>query len=338
MSETRIEAEWWERQGEKILCTLCPKACRLKHGQRGFCYLRYRDGDTLYTDGYGTTSGMAVDPIEKKPLNHFLPKSKILSLGNMGCNLACRFCQNWNISKARETPLQNISTQDVLNLARRHNTPSVAFTYNDPTIWAEFVRDAAWVLKESGVHPVLVTAGYIEPEARKSLYEPISAINFDLKAFTEDFYFKLTNSSLKDVLDTLVYTRENTKIWMELTNLVIPGKNDSDDETSKMLDWIQSYLGQDTPLHFTAFHPDWKMRDIPRTPLETLQRKYRLAKEKGFPFVYLGNVHSNEEQSTHCPQCQTLLISRTWHEVQILQPEFRGRCKNCQTSIPGVYH
>ncbi len=334
---TQVEAEWWEWQGERVLCTLCPKACRLKDGQRGFCYLRHRQGKTLFTDGYGTTSGVAVDPIEKKPLNHFLPKTKVLSLGNMGCNLACRFCQNWNISKARETPVQKVSTHDVLNLARRYQTPSVAFTYNDPTIWAEFVRDTSWVLKENGIHPVLVTAGYIEPEARKSLYEPIAAINFDLKAFTEEFYFKLTNSSLKDVLNTLIYTREHTKIWMELTTLIIPGKNDSDEETSEMLDWIATYLGKETPLHFTAFHPDWKMRDIPRTPLATLQRKYAQARENGFPFVYLGNVHSNEEQSTTCPGCQTPIISRTWHDVQILQAGLQGQCQKCQTRIPGVY-
>jgi pyruvate formate lyase activating enzyme len=332
------EARWWREDGERILCTLCPKACRLKDGQRGFCYLRFRDGDKLYTDGYGTTSGMAIDPIEKKPLNHFLPTTKILSLGNMGCNLACKFCQNWNISKARETPLQQVSAQSLADLAKKHDTPSIAFTYNDPTIWAEFITDASWVLKENGIHPVLVTAGYIEPEARKVLYEPISAINFDLKAFTEDFYFRVTNSHLKDVLETLIWTRENTDIWMELTTLIIPGKNDSDQETYEMLDWIAKYLGVETPLHFTAFHPDWKMMDTPRTPLETLQRKYEQAREKGFPYVYLGNVSSEKEQSTYCPGCNAPIISRTWHQVEFLQNEFQGQCQSCARKIPGVFN
>lgn len=334
---TAQKARWWRVDGDKVLCTLCPKACRLKDGQRGFCYLRFREGDQLYTDGYGTTSGMAVDPIEKKPLNHFLPTTKILSLGNMGCNLACKFCQNWSISKAKETPVQNVSAIELAATAIRYNSPSIAFTYNDPTIWAEFITDASWILRERGIHPVLVTAGYIEPEARKILYEPISAINFDLKAFTEEFYFRLTNSHLKDVLDTLVWTRENTNIWMELTTLIIPGKNDSDEETSQMLDWVGKYLGKDTPLHFTAFHPDWKMKDIPRTPVETLHRKYEQAREKGFPYVYLGNVFSQKEQSTFCPGCGSQMISRNWHQVEILQPGFEGSCQKCSTIIPGIF-
>ena len=333
----RHVASWWHPEGEKILCTLCPKACRLSDGQRGFCYLRFREGEILYTDGYGTTSGIAVDPIEKKPLNHFLPGSKVLSLGNMGCNLACRFCQNWSISKSSKKPLYSMSSSQLAQLAIDNETPSVAFTYNDPTIWAEFIVDSGWILRDRGIHPVLVTAGYIEPEARKVLYEPIAAINFDLKAFREEFYFRITNSHLKNVLETIRWTRENTNIWIELTNLIIPGLNDSIDETEDMLDWIEKYLGLDTPLHFTAFHPDWKMRDLPPTPVEKLIEKYNQAKDKGFPYVYLGNVFSKDKQSTYCPNCQSEIVSRNWHTVRLIQKGFSGRCSDCGWHIPGIF-
>lgn len=332
-------AKWWNYQeaSDRVVCTLCPKECKLREGQRGFCYLRLREGKKLKTEGYGTTSGMAVDPVEKKPLNHFLPNTKILSLGNMGCNLACKFCQNWSISKAKETPVRQLSSMDLVQLARRYDCQSVAFTYNDPVIWAEFAMDSSWKLAEHGIHPVLVTAGYISKEARKELFQPVKAINFDLKAFNADFYFKLTNSSLKDVLDTLLYTREQTGIWMELTHLVIPGANDSDKEYLAMLDWIEKYLGKETVLHLTAFHPDWKMKDVPATKHSDLIKKYDQAKEWGFPWVYLGNVFDPKRQTTICNNCESIVIERNWHKTSLSQEGFQGNCMKCNTVIPGYF-
>jgi pyruvate formate lyase activating enzyme len=333
-------AQWWDApdsQG-KIRCTLCPRYCRIGDGQAGFCYVRHNQGGTLYAASYGRSTGFAIDPIEKKPLSHFLPGTPIMSFGTAGCNLGCRFCQNWHISKAKLVEKQSVAAtpEQVVALAIQHGCPSIAMTYNDPTIFGEYVIDITRIARGAGVKNVLVTAGYITPEARRAIYRWVDAANVDLKAFSETFYHKVTFAHLDPVLDTLRWLKHETDIWFELTNLLIPGENDSWDETQRMCEWILENLGPDVPIHFTAFHPDFKMQDKPRTPHATLQRARRIAQSQGLRYVYVGNVHDNEGQTTYCPTCQTPVIERDWHRV--LHNRIRAsHCPECQSAIPGVF-
>jgi pyruvate formate lyase activating enzyme len=333
-------AQWWEApdaQG-KIRCTLCPRYCRMGDGQAGFCYVRHNQGGTLYAASYGRSTGFAIDPIEKKPLNHFLPGTAIMSFGTAGCNLGCRFCQNWHISKAKLVEKQSVaaSPEQVVALALHHGCPSIAMTYNDPTIFGEYVIDITRIARGAGVKNVLVTAGYITPEARRDIYRWVDAANVDLKAFSETFYHKVTFAHLDPVLDTLRWLKHETDIWFELTNLMIPGENDDWDETRRMCEWILENLGPDVPIHFTAFHPDFKMQDIPRTPQATLQRARRIAQSQGLRYVYVGNVHDREGQTTYCPTCQSPVIERDWHRV-LAQRVAAGHCPECQSAIAGVF-
>ena len=309
----------------------------MAEGQPGFCYIRKNIDGKLYSLGYATSTGFAIDPIEKKPLNHFLPGSEILSFGTAGCNLGCRFCQNWSISKAKldEAHSLNVGPQQVVELAVKHNVPSIAFTYNDPVIWGEFVVDISQRARECGVKSVMVTAGYITPEARPEVFRYIDAANVDLKAFTERFYRKLTFSHLEPVLDTLKWLKRDTDIWFEITNLMIPGENDDIDETKQLCDWVVENLGDSVPLHFTAFHPDFKLTDRPRTPAATLRQARKLAQSAGIKYCYVGNVHDNEGQTTYCPVCQRAVIRRSWHEILDYQLS-ANRCP-CGAAIPGFF-
>ncbi len=334
-------AKWWIPTGgprKKVRCTLCPRFCEIGDGQHGFCYIRRNRNGTLYQDGYGTSTGFAVDPIEKKPLSHFLPGTSILSFGTAGCNLGCRFCQNWHISKAQltETRSRTVTADHVVNLAIENNCPSIAYTYNDPTIWGEWVIDIAKAGHERDIRSVMVTAGYITEEARNEIYPHIDAANIDLKAFTETFYHKLTFSHLTDVLDTISYLYNETDVWVELTNLIIPTRNDADEEFKRMIDWILKTCGDDLPLHFTAFHPDFKMQTLPRTPSQTLDRARSIALKMGLKYVYVGNVHNPEGQTTYCPSCKETLISRDWHTVHN-NKLINGCCPACNESIAGVF-
>jgi pyruvate formate lyase activating enzyme len=334
-----MEARWWQVEEDgRILCTLCPRYCRLAEGQAGFCYIRKRESGKLVSLGYGKTTGFAVDPVEKKPLNHFLPGSTILSFGTAGCNLGCKFCQNWDMSKARlaEKQSADVTPDEVVELAVREGAPSVAMTYNDPIIWAEFAIDIARQAKRRGIKSVLVTAGYVTAEARPELFAEIDAANVDLKAFTEDFYRKVTFSHLQPVLETLEWLRRSTKVWLELTNLIIPGHNDDPSETRKLSEWVAEHLGPDTPLHFTAFHPDFKMLDVPRTPPSTLTRARRIAEEVGLRYVYTGNVHDREGGTTFCPSCRAAVIERDWYAVDPLGLD-GNKCAACGQTIPGVF-
>ena len=332
------EARWWHTEPDgKILCTLCPRFCRIGDGQAGFCYIRKNIGGKLYSLGYGTSTGFALDPVEKKPLNHFLPGSKILSFGTAGCNLGCRFCQNWSISKAKldEAHSRSVSPEQVVQLAIQNQAPSIAFTYNDPVIWGEFAIDIARLARERGVKTVMVTAGYITPEARPEVFRYIDAANVDLKAFTERFYHRLTFSHLDPVLDTLKWLKRETAVWFEVTNLMIPGENDDAEETKRLAEWIVENLGDSVPLHFTAFHPDFKLTDRPRTPAATLTRAREIAQSAGVKFCYVGNVHDSEGQTTYCPACHRALIRRSWHEV--LENNLDDdRCR-CGETIPGRF-
>jgi len=336
----KVLAKWWEpTDGGKILCTLCPRYCKIGEGQPGFCYIRQNIEGKLYTIGYGRPTGFAIDPIEKKPLNHFLPGSTILSFGTAGCNLGCKFCQNWSMSKAKLDDLNSldVSPEGVVELAKSYRTPSIAFTYNDPTIFGEYVIDISKIAQEEGIKSVMVTAGYIDKEARKDVYKYIDAANVDLKGFTERFYWKNTYSHLDDVLDTLIWLKNETDVWFEITTLLIPDENDSSEEVKQECDWILKNLGDSIPLHFTAFHPDFKMIDKERTPERTLTKARKIANDSGIKFCYVGNVHNLEGQTTYCPNCKEKLIKRDWHSV-ISNNIINGKCRKCGQVIEGVFN
>jgi len=288
---------------------------------------------------YGRSSGFCVDPIEKKPLNQFYPGTSILSFGTAGCNLACKFCQNWDISKSSEmdTLMDSASPEAIADAALRLGCKSVAFTYNDPVIFAEYAIDVADACHERGVRTVAVTAGYMHAEPRREFYARMDAANVDLKAFTEEFYFRLTGAHLAPVLETLEYLVKETGVWTEITTLLIPGKNDSDAEISAQCNWIAEHLGPDVPLHFTAFHPDWKMRDVPRTPASTLTRARSLARGAGLRYVYTGNVHDEEGGTTYCPACENPVIVRDWYDIRSYRLSDGGACLKCGTQLAGRY-
>lgn len=335
-----VPARHWRRLADgRIQCDVCPRLCKLHEGQRGLCFVRARQDDGMVLTTYGRSSGFCIDPIEKKPLNHFLPGTPVLSFGTAGCNLTCKFCQNWDISKAREIDRLNddASPQKIALVARQLDCRSVAFTYNDPVIFLEYAVDAAKACHDVGLKTVAVTAGYIMPEARRDFYQHIDAANVDLKGFTEGFYRNLCGGRLKDVLDTLVWLRWETKVWLEITTLLIPGENDSDTELAALSSWIAAELGPDVPLHFTAFHPDWKMRDHPHTPAATLMRARAVAMSYGLRYVYTGNVHDPGGSSTYCHRCGLLLIGRDWYELGAWRLDLAGRCTACGTPAAGVF-
>lgn len=335
-----IKGDWWHRLDDgRIQCDLCPRNCRLKEGQQGFCYIReVREGELVLTS-YGRASGFCIDPIEKKPLNHFYPGSSVLSFGTAGCNLGCRFCQNWDISKARQNDrlTSPASPAKIVQAAKEHGCKSIAFTYNDPVIFAEYAIDTSIEAHEQDIKTVAVTAGYITPEARADFYSNIDAVNVDLKAFTQEFYGKICFAELQPVLDTLVWLKNETDIWIEVTTLLIPGHNDSDEEITNLTKWFIENLGPEVPLHFTAFHPDFKMLDVPPTPPHTLSRARDIAKETGLYHVYTGNIYDMEGQSTYCHSCGNMLIERSWYELGFWNLDDNGNCNNCGTKLSGHY-
>jgi pyruvate formate lyase activating enzyme len=334
------EARYWEPAGEgKVLCTLCPRECRIGAGQNGFCFIRQNVDGRLVTTGYGRTTGFAVDPIEKKPLNQFLPGSSVLSFGTAGCNLGCRFCQNWDISKARVD--ERLSEDDwiparVVDLALRTGSHGLAFTYNDPIIWAEYAIDVAKEAHARGLFTVFVTNGYVSRGAREEIFRYMDAANVDLKAFTESFYAQATLSHLAPVLETLEWLARETQVWVEVTNLMIPGLNDGEDETRALADWMLVHMGADVPLHFTAFHPDYKMRDRPATPPRTLVRARELARAAGLRYVYTGNVHDREGGTTFCPSCGAKVIERDWFAIRVVRMK-GSACAVCGGRIAGRF-
>ena len=323
----------------RIQCDLCPRFCRLHEEQRGLCFVRKREGDQLFLTTYGRSSGFCIDPIEKKPLNHYLPGTPILSFGTAGCNLACKFCQNWDISKSRELDrlMDEATPETIAKAAKRSGCRSIAYTYNDPVIFLEYAVDIAKACKEEGIDSVAVTAGYITSEAREEFYQHMDAANVDLKGFTEQFYKRLCAGQLAAVLETLKYLKHETKVWFEITNLIIPGHNDSDHELEEMTQWIVENLGPAVPLHFTAFHPDWKMRNVQHTPPSTLVRARNIAMKNGLHYVYVGNVHDKTASSTYCHQCGQILIGRDWYVLSDWNLSDEGRCNNCGTHCLGKF-
>jgi len=333
-------ARWWHALPDgRLQCDLCPRECTLQDGQRGFCFVRQRDGEGLVLTTYGRSSGFCVDPIEKKPLSHFYPGTSVLSFGTAGCNLGCRFCQNHDISKARDQDtLADAATPEAIAAAAvRLGCASVAFTYNDPVIFAEYAIDIAAACRERGVHTVAVTAGYIHPEPRREFFAAMDATNVDLKGFSEQFYRKLAFAELAPVLATLEYIRHHTNTWLEITTLLIPGQNDSDAELRQLSRWVFEHLGPEVPLHFSAFHPDFKMQDIPATPPATLTRARQIARDEGLQFVYTGNVHDLAGAATTCPKCQTALVRRDWYQILDYRITPAGTCPDCDTAVPGRF-
>jgi pyruvate formate lyase activating enzyme len=338
--ESAHPGRWWHALPDgRIQCDLCPRDCRLHEGQRGLCFVRKMQGGRMVLTTYGRSSGFCVDPIEKKPLNQFYPGSAVLSFGTAGCNLACKFCQNWDISKSREFDrLQDAASPEAIaQAAVQLGCKSVAYTYNDPVIFAEYAMDIADACRARGVKNVAVTAGYIHAEARREFYAKMDAANVDLKGFTEDFYFKLCGGHLAPVLETLVYLVKETRVWTEITTLLIPGKNDSAAELEAMSKWILANLGADVPLHFTAFHPDWKMTEIEPTPPATLVRARDIARRVGLRYVYTGNVHDETGGSTYCPSCGEPVILRDWYHIRGYHLTEEGACTHCGARLAGRY-
>jgi pyruvate formate lyase activating enzyme len=330
---------YWHRLADgRVQCDVCPRACRLHEGQRGFCFVRACEGGEVVLTTYGRSSGFCVDPIEKKPLNHFLPGTPVLSFGTAGCNLGCKFCQNWDISKSRETDTlaDAASPAELAEAAVRLGCRSVAFTYNDPVIFLEYAVDVAVACRERGVKAVAVTAGYVSPGAREELFAHMDAANVDLKAFTEGFYEKTCAGHLQPVLDTLEYAVHETDVWIEITTLLVPGLNDSDAELDVLTRWVAERLGVDVPLHFSAFHPDWKLLDRPPTPPSTLARAREIALANGLRYVYTGNVHDPAGQSTYCHACGALLVERDWYELGAWNL-VDGSCARCGEPCAGVF-
>ena len=331
---------YWHRLDDgRLQCDVCPRACKLKEGQHGLCFVRARHNDEVVLTSYGRSSGFCVDPIEKKPLNHYLPGTPILSFGTAGCNLACKFCQNWDMSKSREmdTLADAAAPETIARAAADSGCRSVAYTYNDPVIFMEYAIDVAQACRERGVKSVAVTAGYICTEPRREFYRYMDAANVDLKAFTDRFYWKICGGHLQPVLDTLLYLKHETEVWFELTTLLIPDENDGDKELDEMTRWVVEHLGPDVPMHFTAFHPDWKMRDKPHTPPATLTKARRIAISNGVRYAYTGNVHDEDGGSTYCHACGHKLIGRDWYVLSDWNLTADGACIACGARCSGVF-
>ncbi len=333
---------WHTLDDGRIQCDLCPRTCKLREGQQGLCFVRACEGGEIVLTSYGRSSGFCIDPIEKKPLNHFLPGTPILSFGTAGCNLACKFCQNWDMSKSREmdTLAARAMPEHLAAAAEQTGCRSLAYTYNDPIIFMEYAIDVAQAAAEKGIKSVAVSAGYICDQPREEFFRSMDAANIDLKAFSENFYRKICGGALQPVLETLKYLKHETSVWFEITTLLIPGENDSDHELNDMCQWIVEHLGTDVPIHFTAFHPDWKMRDHPSTPAVTLTRARQIALNHGIRYAYTGNVHDSDGGSTRCHQCNSMLIERDWYvlgEWGVSASEGSGSCQNCGAVLAGVF-
>jgi pyruvate formate lyase activating enzyme len=340
VGSSTIPTRYWHPLDDgRVQCDVCPRACKLREGQRGLCFVRAREDDAIVLTTYGRSSGFCVDPIEKKPLNHFLPGSSVLSFGTAGCNLACRFCQNWDISKSKEfDTLADAAAPDAIaRAAHELGCRSVAFTYNDPVIFLEYAIDVADACRDQGLRAVAVTAGYVCAEPRQDFFAHLDAANVDLKAFSDDFYHRVCGGRLDPVLETLEYLVHETDVWVEITTLLIPERNDSDAELDAMTSWVVEHLGPDVPIHFTAFHPDFKMLDVAPTPPSTLTRARDWALTNGIRYAYTGNVHDRDGGSTRCPECHTVVVERDWYELGVYRLTDHGHCTSCGAALAGRF-
>lgn len=336
----KFKTQYWHRlEDGRVVCDVCPRQCALRDGKKGACFIREASDGEIVLTSYGRASGFAIDPIEKKPLNHFYPGSRVYSFGTAGCNLGCKFCQNWHISKSRDDSILSVeaSPEDIARTALAYQCKSVAFTYNDPVIFWEYARDTAIECHKLGLKTVSVSAGYMCAEPRREFYSHIDAANIDLKSITDNFYRKECAGTLAPVLDTLLYLKHETNVWLEITTLLIPGLNDSLEEIEQLSRWIVDNLGVDVPLHFSGFHPDFKLIDVPRTPLDTLLQARNIALNMGLKFVYTGNILSENTESTYCPNCHEMVIHRHRYQLVDNQINFQGECMNCHTIISGRF-
>jgi len=330
---TAHEALFWEPAPDRrVQCRLCPRECLIAPDRCGTCGVRRNEGGRLQSLSYGRLCAVHVDPIEKKPLFHFMPGSPILSVGTVGCTLNCRFCQNWELARGDPTRAPDAITppEVVVALAMRQHCPCIAFTYNEPTVFAEYVMDVARLAHHAGLRTVMVTNGYVSPAVIPDLYHEIDAANVDLKALSEDFYHVQTGGHLAPVLSTLEALRANN-VWIEVTTLLIPGLNDDMGEVRAAAIWIRDHLGCDTPWHLSAFHPAHRMLDRPPTPLATLEQAQATALGQGLRFVYLGNV--GRDSNTLCPHCGRVVIARTGWSVQHEMANRGARCA-CGCAVP----
>jgi len=353
-------AQWWHKSDigketadnpveQTVVCDLCPRECHIADGKNGYCFVRQNHVGTLIAAAWGRSTGFCIDPIEKKPLYHFLPGTPTLSFGTVGCNLGCLHCQNWQTSHCRSlAPLtEYVVPEMIADAAKQLGCPSVSLTYNEPVVWAEYAVDTAKACRERGVKTVAVSAGYIMPEPRKWFFEQIDAANIDLKAFSERFYRDISGATLPPVLDTLRYVARETDAWLEVTTLLIPGENDDPEELRRMCDWFVRELGEHVPLHFSAFHPAHKLQNKTPTLPVSLFLAREIARNAGIRHVYLGNIPSAGEQSTFCPQCGQCVLER--NELGTFAREITlpaktatanhvtAICRNCGTLIPGVF-
>jgi len=340
LDESAVATKYWHvLENGKVQCDLCPRFCQLQEDQRGLCFVRVRRNNQIVLATYGRSSGFCIDPIEKKPLNHFLPGSPVLSFGTAGCNLACKFCQNWDISKSREfdTLADQADPAAIAKAANKLGCQSIAFTYNDPVVFMEYAIDVAKQCRPLGINTVAVTAGYMCAEPRREFYNVVDAANVDLKSFNPEFYKQYCSAHLEPVLETLVYLKRETKVWLEIATLLIPGLNDSETELRRLTAWVRDNLGPAVPLHFTAFHPDYKLTDLPPTPAATLVKARRIGLENGLRYVYTGNVRDTEGSGTYCHQCHKLLIGRDWYQITAYNLTDDGLCKFCSAKCAGVF-
>lgn len=340
LPENTVTTKYWHKLPDaRIQCDMCPRFCKLHEAQRGLCFIRQNLNNQIVMTSYGSSSGFAVDPVEKKPLNHFYPGTPVFSFGTAGCNLACKFCQNWDISKSREMNalMSRADPESIATAAFEVGCKSVAYTYNDPVIFHEYAIDTAQACQALGLKSIAVSAGYVCPEPRVEFYQNMDAANIDLKAFSERFYHKITGGHLEPVLETIKYIKQETAVWLELTTLIIPGENDSESELQEMTQWVVENLGGDVPMHFSAFHPDWKMLDKPVTPPESLLKARKIALNNGIRYAYVGNVHNKQADSTYCYSCGELLIGRNWYQLSDWHLDEVGRCCTCGTPCAGYF-
>ncbi len=335
-----VPVRYWQILPDgRIQCDVCPRECRLNEGQRGLCFVRARHNQELVLTTYGRSSGYCIDPIEKKPLNHFLPGTAVLSFGTAGCNLTCKFCQNHDISKSRQMDvlMNEASPELIAEAAVQMDCRSVAYTYNDPVIFLEYAVDTAKACRARGIKSVAVTAGYVKPEARVDFFSHMDATNIDLKGFTAGFYKELCSADLASVLETILYVHNETDVWLELTTLLIPGRNDGDDELAALTEWVVSNIGDEVPIHFSAFHPDYRMKDVPHTLPSTLMRAVKIAKQSGMRYVYAGNIRDSNTGTTCCHECGEILIERDWYEITKWALDDNGACPECCAPCSGVF-
>jgi pyruvate formate lyase activating enzyme len=333
-----IEARFYEKlPNKKTKCKLCPRECVIDDHERGYCGVRENRGGTYYSLVHSRVCATHVDPIEKKPFFHFAPGTMAFSIATAGCNVNCKMCQNWEISQSRPEQVENtyLPPKSVPALALRYNCPSIAYTYSEPVVFCEYVLDTAEAGRAAGVKSAVVSGGYIQEEPLKQLCRRVDAIKIDLKAFSDKFYKEVVNGELKAVLNTLVNIRK-LGTWNEIVYLVIPTLNDSDPEFKALARWVKTELGPDVPLHFSQFHPEYLLKNLPPTPVATLERAKAICDAEGLHYVYIGNIPGHPAESTYCPKCRRVVVERAGFAVRAIHLN-RGKCQFCQQVIPGVW-